>query len=177
MGDLCSRGYHLEHRQCLLLQFKLADMAVALEGARLLTWRAAMLKDNGKPFTKVFTTLYLSGMTVLGTGPRQENRAMYSIGVFSIAAFSARPTSAEVFKLSLLGWGLVLAKGRGVATVSWHQWSGSPLHGWSVGVPAPCKSEVFFFVSCTLSDVFLPQRKRRWPSWLHQKLQQPLLIR
>ncbi|KAF4789985.1 Short-chain specific acyl-CoA dehydrogenase, mitochondrial [Turdus rufiventris] len=34
------------------VQFKLADMAVALEGARLLTWRAAMLKDNGKPFTK-----------------------------------------------------------------------------------------------------------------------------
>ncbi|NWR75833.1 ACADS protein, partial [Centropus unirufus] len=34
------------------VQFKLADMAVALEGARLLTWRAAMLKDNGKPYTK-----------------------------------------------------------------------------------------------------------------------------
>uniref|UniRef100_A0A8D0KQP8 Short-chain specific acyl-CoA dehydrogenase, mitochondrial n=1 Tax=Strix occidentalis caurina TaxID=311401 RepID=A0A8D0KQP8_STROC len=34
------------------VQFKLADMAVALESARLLTWRAAMLKDNGKPFTK-----------------------------------------------------------------------------------------------------------------------------
>lgn len=35
------------------LQFKLADMALALESARLLTWRAAMLKDNKKPFTKV----------------------------------------------------------------------------------------------------------------------------
>ncbi|XP_015733452.1 short-chain specific acyl-CoA dehydrogenase, mitochondrial isoform X3 [Coturnix japonica] len=35
------------------IQFKLADMAVALESARLLTWRAAMLKDNGKPFTKL----------------------------------------------------------------------------------------------------------------------------
>ncbi|MBN3282568.1 ACADS protein, partial [Polyodon spathula] len=34
------------------IQFKLADMALALEGARLLTWRAAMLKDNGKPYTK-----------------------------------------------------------------------------------------------------------------------------
>uniref|UniRef100_H0ZH79 Short-chain specific acyl-CoA dehydrogenase, mitochondrial n=1 Tax=Taeniopygia guttata TaxID=59729 RepID=H0ZH79_TAEGU len=42
------------------VQFKLADMAVALEGARLLTWRAAMLKDNGKPFTKVFPALLLS---------------------------------------------------------------------------------------------------------------------
>lgn len=28
-------------------------MALALESARLLTWRAAMLKDNKKPFTKV----------------------------------------------------------------------------------------------------------------------------
>ncbi|XP_072456347.1 short-chain specific acyl-CoA dehydrogenase, mitochondrial isoform X1 [Notamacropus eugenii] len=34
------------------IQFKLADMALALESARLLTWRAAMLKDNRKPFTK-----------------------------------------------------------------------------------------------------------------------------
>uniref|UniRef100_A0A8C5WWL0 Short-chain specific acyl-CoA dehydrogenase, mitochondrial n=1 Tax=Laticauda laticaudata TaxID=8630 RepID=A0A8C5WWL0_LATLA len=34
------------------IQFKLADMAVALEGARLLTRRAAALSDNGKPFTK-----------------------------------------------------------------------------------------------------------------------------
>ncbi|XP_058439158.1 short-chain specific acyl-CoA dehydrogenase, mitochondrial isoform X1 [Marmota monax] len=34
------------------IQFKLADMAMALESARLLTWRAAMLKDNKKPFTK-----------------------------------------------------------------------------------------------------------------------------
>ncbi|XP_072839496.2 short-chain specific acyl-CoA dehydrogenase, mitochondrial [Pogona vitticeps] len=34
------------------IQFKLSDMAVALESARLLTWRAAMLKDNGKPYTK-----------------------------------------------------------------------------------------------------------------------------
>uniref|UniRef100_A0A6I8S1Z8 Short-chain specific acyl-CoA dehydrogenase, mitochondrial n=1 Tax=Xenopus tropicalis TaxID=8364 RepID=A0A6I8S1Z8_XENTR len=34
------------------IQFKLADMALALESARLLTWRAAMMKDNKKPFTK-----------------------------------------------------------------------------------------------------------------------------
>ncbi|XP_015285081.1 PREDICTED: short-chain specific acyl-CoA dehydrogenase, mitochondrial isoform X1 [Gekko japonicus] len=34
------------------IQFKLADMALALESARLLTWRAAMLKDNGKAYTK-----------------------------------------------------------------------------------------------------------------------------
>ncbi|XP_063065896.1 short-chain specific acyl-CoA dehydrogenase, mitochondrial [Engraulis encrasicolus] len=34
------------------IQFKLADMAVALESARLLTWKAALLKDAHKPFSK-----------------------------------------------------------------------------------------------------------------------------
>ncbi|TRY99001.1 hypothetical protein DNTS_011973 [Danionella cerebrum] len=34
------------------IQFKLADMAVAIESARLLTWRAAMLRDANKHFTK-----------------------------------------------------------------------------------------------------------------------------
>uniref|UniRef100_A0A3B4FV52 Short-chain specific acyl-CoA dehydrogenase, mitochondrial n=1 Tax=Pundamilia nyererei TaxID=303518 RepID=A0A3B4FV52_9CICH len=32
--------------------FKLADMAVAIEGARLLTWKAALLRDSKKAFTK-----------------------------------------------------------------------------------------------------------------------------
>ncbi|XP_055550197.1 short-chain specific acyl-CoA dehydrogenase, mitochondrial-like [Wyeomyia smithii] len=34
------------------IQMKLADMSVKLESARLLTWRAAWLKDNSMPFTK-----------------------------------------------------------------------------------------------------------------------------
>uniref|UniRef100_A0A8C4QZP8 Short-chain specific acyl-CoA dehydrogenase, mitochondrial n=1 Tax=Eptatretus burgeri TaxID=7764 RepID=A0A8C4QZP8_EPTBU len=34
------------------IQFKLADMALALESARLLTWKAAMTKDNGRTYTK-----------------------------------------------------------------------------------------------------------------------------
>jgi alkylation response protein AidB-like acyl-CoA dehydrogenase len=34
------------------IQWKLADMATELEAARLLTYRAAVLKDQGKPFTK-----------------------------------------------------------------------------------------------------------------------------
>lgn len=34
------------------IQFKLADMALRIEGARLLTWRAAHLKDQGARFTK-----------------------------------------------------------------------------------------------------------------------------
>ncbi|XP_068609139.1 short-chain specific acyl-CoA dehydrogenase, mitochondrial [Brachionichthys hirsutus] len=34
------------------VQFKLADMAVATESARLLTWKASLLRDAKKPFTK-----------------------------------------------------------------------------------------------------------------------------
>ncbi|KAK4878380.1 hypothetical protein RN001_010886 [Aquatica leii] len=35
-----------------MIQGKLADMALRLESARLLAWRAAWLKDNNKPYTK-----------------------------------------------------------------------------------------------------------------------------
>lgn len=34
------------------IQFKLADMALQVESARLLTWRACVLKDTKKPFSK-----------------------------------------------------------------------------------------------------------------------------
>jgi alkylation response protein AidB-like acyl-CoA dehydrogenase len=34
------------------IQFKLADMATEIEAARLLTWRAASLCDDGRPFSK-----------------------------------------------------------------------------------------------------------------------------
>lgn len=34
------------------IQTKLADMALQIESARLLTWKAAMLKDSGKSYTK-----------------------------------------------------------------------------------------------------------------------------
>jgi len=34
------------------IQMKIADMALKVESARLLTWRAAVLKDTGKNFTK-----------------------------------------------------------------------------------------------------------------------------
>lgn len=34
------------------IQMKLADMELRLESARLLTWKAAMLKDVGQPYTK-----------------------------------------------------------------------------------------------------------------------------
>jgi len=36
-----------------MFQSKIADMALRIESARLLTWRAAALKDSGKSFTKV----------------------------------------------------------------------------------------------------------------------------
>ncbi|MCJ8742369.1 hypothetical protein PDJAM_G00081220 [Pangasius djambal] len=34
------------------IQFKLADMSVAIESARLLTWKAALLRDGKKPYSK-----------------------------------------------------------------------------------------------------------------------------
>ncbi|PNF37451.1 hypothetical protein B7P43_G15754 [Cryptotermes secundus] len=34
------------------IQTKIANMALQIESARLLTWRAAALKDSGKPFSK-----------------------------------------------------------------------------------------------------------------------------
>lgn len=47
-------------------------MALALESARLLTWRAAMLKDNKKPFIKV----------PVGQGaPQARPRALMSEGL------------------------------------------------------------------------------------------------
>lgn len=37
------------------IQSKIADMALRLESARLLTWRAAALQDEHRPFTKVWS--------------------------------------------------------------------------------------------------------------------------
>ena len=52
-------GYALERQafgapiaKLQAIQFKIADMATRLEAARLLTWRAASLKDKGARFTK-----------------------------------------------------------------------------------------------------------------------------
>ena len=45
-----------------VFQIKLADMEVKLESARLLTWKAAMLKDQGRPYVKVRTTTDLSSL-------------------------------------------------------------------------------------------------------------------
>jgi alkylation response protein AidB-like acyl-CoA dehydrogenase len=35
------------------IQFKLADMATGIEAARLLTYQAAWVKDQGQPYTKL----------------------------------------------------------------------------------------------------------------------------
>lgn len=39
-------------------QNKIADMALQLESARLLTWRAAALQDEGRVFIKVKTVFF-----------------------------------------------------------------------------------------------------------------------
>lgn len=42
------------------IQFKLADMAMRIEAARLLTWQAASMKDSGDKFTKMAAMAKLS---------------------------------------------------------------------------------------------------------------------
>ncbi|BBP89905.1 hypothetical protein BsIDN1_35230 [Bacillus safensis] len=46
------------------IQFKLADMAMQIELARQMVWKAAWLKDHGKPFTKeaAYAKLFASEM-------------------------------------------------------------------------------------------------------------------
>lgn len=111
----------LDQRHCLLLQFKLADMAVALEGARLLTWRAAMLKDNGKPFTKVFPALLCPAATAQDRLKAREPHstehccAQHCWGVTPSRSWACCPPWG-----SPLSSALAVAKGRGVAALSWH---------------------------------------------------------
>jgi alkylation response protein AidB-like acyl-CoA dehydrogenase len=59
------------------IQFKLADMATEIEAARLLTYRAAALKDQGKPVTKesAMAKLYASEVSV-----RAANEAVQILG-------------------------------------------------------------------------------------------------
>ena len=43
-----------------MIQSKIADMALRLESSRLLLYKAAALKDEGKPFTKAAAMAKLS---------------------------------------------------------------------------------------------------------------------
>ncbi len=45
------KSFDMPIGQHQMVQWMLADMAVALEAARMLTWRAAWLKDAGRPFS------------------------------------------------------------------------------------------------------------------------------
>lgn len=56
---ICNTTWFLQKS---LLQFKLADMSVAIESARLLTWKAALLRDGKKLYSKAclfFHSFYL----------------------------------------------------------------------------------------------------------------------
>lgn len=58
-----------------VIQTKLADMATQVEAARLLTWRAAKLKDAGRPFTKeaAMAKLHASETATFVTHQVREN--------------------------------------------------------------------------------------------------------
>jgi alkylation response protein AidB-like acyl-CoA dehydrogenase len=59
------------------VQFKLADMATEIEAARLLTYRAAVLKDQGRRVTKesAMAKLFASEVAV-----RASNEAVQILG-------------------------------------------------------------------------------------------------
>lgn len=160
------RQSHLRQRQCLSLQFKLADMAVALESARLLTWRAAMLKDNGKPFTKVFLALHLSSSDSSGHRLEASKCVMCCVAAFS----PAQPSAAGLVSADTAHWCLPSAPALELCPAFMQG-----KRGWLLRAGASdlaclfCTVGLqtvrlllqlglsFFYDSCILSDVFLPK--------------------
>jgi butyryl-CoA dehydrogenase len=53
------------------IQFKLADMATEIDAARLLTWRAAALKDGGQPYGKAAAMAKLYASDVANRAARE----------------------------------------------------------------------------------------------------------
>jgi butyryl-CoA dehydrogenase len=53
------------------IQFKLADMATEIDAARLLTWRAAYLKDSGQPYGKAAAMAKLYASDVANRAARE----------------------------------------------------------------------------------------------------------
>lgn len=77
--------------QCFFgfIQFKLADMAVATESARLLTWKAALLRDAQKPFTKVHALLTLSHCSSLVPSAHVRSACLQEAAMAKLAASEA----------------------------------------------------------------------------------------
>lgn len=59
------------------IQFKLSEIAVRIESARLLTWRAAILKDAGRKFTKEAA---MAKLACSETGTYAAHQAMQILG-------------------------------------------------------------------------------------------------
>jgi butyryl-CoA dehydrogenase len=53
------------------IAFKLADMRVAIESARLLTWNAAWLKDQGRPYAASAATAKLRASDIANVCARE----------------------------------------------------------------------------------------------------------
>ena len=73
-----ARTYALERRQFgkriadfQAIQWKLADMATEIDAARLLTWRAAWLKDTGVPYGKAAAMAKLYASDVANRAARE----------------------------------------------------------------------------------------------------------
>lgn len=72
-------------------------MAVATESARLLTWKAALLRDAQKPFTKVHAVLTLSSSCLLPSAHLRsaclQEAAMAKLAASEAATFCAHQVS------------------------------------------------------------------------------------
>ncbi|XP_033747792.1 short-chain specific acyl-CoA dehydrogenase, mitochondrial-like [Pecten maximus] len=62
------------------IQSKLSDMAMAIESARLLTWKAAMLKDDGKPYIKEAAMAKLAASEAATTVSHQAIQVLGGMG-------------------------------------------------------------------------------------------------
>lgn len=137
----------------------------------------------GSPSQRYCQPCVCLAVTVLDTGSRRGNRATYSIAVFRACPARTVGVSRYWTLLSILRQPADPSPGFSQGERGGHCQLAPvirpvSLHSWSVSGQAPRAMELFLFCdSRTLSDVFLPQRKQQWPSWLHQKLQQPSLIR
>jgi len=65
------------------IQSKIADMALRIESARLLTWRAAVLKDSGKPFTKESAMAKLAASEAATFSAHQSIQILGGMGYIS----------------------------------------------------------------------------------------------
>jgi short-chain 2-methylacyl-CoA dehydrogenase len=97
--------------------FKCADMAVAVESARALTYQAAWLKDNGRPFKQAAAIAKLQATEAAVTATREATQIFGGYGFIDETPVSRFYRDAKILEI---GEGtseiqrLVIARGLGL---------------------------------------------------------------